>query len=260
MIIINKDLCKKDCHCINDCPVKLFSQDEEGFPVVRKAASRLCLRCGHCEAVCPHDALHLDYSEEKLPHIKPLISPEELENFLSSRRSVRRFKNKTIEKSLLEKILLHAQYAPSAKNVHPINWTVIFGFDSMKTLLEKSMDIAKEVPSLKGLVRAYENGEDPLFYNAPCIIVGHCKPEISPEAEQDISIGTSYVELLAHSHGLGTCWIGFFTRILQENAELRTEYGIPEGHHVHASLILGYSKVVYKRIPTRLAPVTTWIE
>ncbi len=45
--------------------------------------------------------------------------------------------------------------------------------------------------------------------------------------------------LVAHSLGLGTCWIGM-GQLLFDSTEMKRELGVPEGYSAVAQLTLGY--------------------
>lgn len=58
---------------------------------------KLCVRCGHCVAVCPYGAMsHAVMKPEECPPVKEdsLSGPEQVELFLRHRRSIRNYRKK----------------------------------------------------------------------------------------------------------------------------------------------------------------------
>ena len=52
-------------------------------------------------------------------------SAEQVEELVFSRRSVRNFKNKSVPRELLHRILDGARFAPTAKNTQELRWIVL---------------------------------------------------------------------------------------------------------------------------------------
>ena len=64
---------------------------------------------------------------------------------VTSRRSVRQFLDKPVDKTVLEKILTTAQRAPSGGNTQP--WSaVVVGGDALKDITAKIKEKAKAAP------------------------------------------------------------------------------------------------------------------
>ena len=120
LITINKDTCVKDGICSQECPLLCISMDKaEGFPEVRPSREEICILCGHCVAVCPTGSLsHRDVPVEQSPAIRKelTLSPEQAEQFLRSRRSIRAFKDEPVEREKIQKLLEVARYAPTGSN------------------------------------------------------------------------------------------------------------------------------------------------
>ena len=76
--------------------------------------AKICIRCGHCVAVCPVDAL--DFSLTPLANQKRIdgaltIDSEKAEQFLRSRRSIRNYRKKEVANDDLTRLLEVAQLA-----------------------------------------------------------------------------------------------------------------------------------------------------
>jgi len=59
---INKKLCKRCGICVQFCPQGVFTQDEEGYPVVKEQEK--CTGCLSCFYYCPDFAVEVKKHEE----------------------------------------------------------------------------------------------------------------------------------------------------------------------------------------------------
>lgn len=153
---------------------------------------------------------------------------------LKNRRSIRKYKEKIIEKDTIDKILKCALLAPSSKNKRPVEIIII---DDKETIL--SLEKCKNMGTL-GLKTA------PI---AMVIIGDSQKSDVWVE---DASIVTTIIQLEAEKLGLGSCWIQMRKRQCEnEDSEVlvRKVLDIPEHYGVLAVLSLGYKdeeKKAYK--------------
>lgn len=271
LITVDKEKCKKDGTCINECPFSLLQQHEEnGYPRMKPGWEHFCISCGHCVASCPHSAL--DHRHVPLERCLPLeeelaITRQQIWQLLRSRRSIRRFQDKPVEKEKIEKLIEVASHAPTSGNSQRLKWLVITDRNRIKTLaglviewirheLEKG---AKNTgPSFLPLVvSGWENGEDTVLWNAPALLVVSA-PRGTPLGMVDLTLALSYLELAAPALGLGTCWGGLLQYALYSWPPARETLGLPEKRPYFFSMMLGYPKSRYYRIPARKAPEITW--
>lgn len=142
---------------------------------------------------------------------------------ITSRRSIREYKNTQVEKEKLDKILEAARIAPSASNRQ--KWKFI---------------VVKNQKTRKKLVKAAYNqnfvGEAPVT-----IVACSTEPErIMPCGQHaypvDLSIAVSFMILEATELGLGTCWLGAFNE-----GEVKKILDVPEEVRVPAMFTLGYA-------------------
>lgn len=262
LISIDYDRCKRDCICQLECPFDLIFYDEDGYPLIRKAAKRECIACGHCVSVCPHDALKLHLLPEgEMQLIDPndLPDPEAISLFLKSRRSIRSFRKKPVEHETLEWMLDLARYAPSAHNVQPVRWVMVMDPNKVQELAGLVVEWMAGLKMFPGVVRAWEAGEDKVLRNAPHMAIAHA-PVNGESPAADCSIATTYMELAGHAKGVGGCWAGFLMNAVEHTDAFDKALGIPDGHRIYGALMLGYPKFRYRRVPERNPVQARWME
>ena len=264
MLLIDPTKCRKDGICIAECPFRLLDDGGDGVPVPRRAAPKICIRCGHCVAVCPASAISLEgMGPQDCAPIRPedALSPDQAEQFLRTRRSIRTFRDKPVPRKMLERLLRTAAYAPSAKNHQPTHWTILEKREDVHALAALVIDWMRREKLFPGLVRAFAQGKDQLLHGAPHLLVAHA-PEDAPGADEtvvaDCTLAAAYLELAAHANDLGACWAGFVITAAKHDPAVGAFLDLPQGHKVHAALMLGYAKFRYRRIPTRRAPKIAW--
>jgi nitroreductase len=62
------------------------------------------------------------------------LQPDQVEQFLRSRRSIRTYKEKPVDRDVLTKLIKLASFAPSGHNTQPVNWLVIYDSDQVQQL------------------------------------------------------------------------------------------------------------------------------
>ena len=142
---------------------------------------------------------------------------------ITQRKSIRKYKDKEIEKEKLIKVLESARIAPSASNRQ--EWKFI---------------VVKDENTRNKLVSAAHYQK--FVGQAPVTIVA-CSTEserIMPCGQHaytvDLSIAVSFMMLEATELGLGTCWLGAF-----DEEAVKEILGIPSDIRVPAMFTLGYA-------------------
>ena len=263
LITIDHDKCKRDGICISECPFSLIRENKaSGFPEIRPAAERMCIHCGHCLAVCPHQALRFDGAgpADCLPLDKSLaVAPEKIEQFIKSRRSIRTYKEQPVDHATLERLLDTARWAPSAKNSQSVHWLMVEDPAEVKRLAGMVVDWFSENSYFPGVVKAWKEGRDMVLRGAPHVAIAHAPQNgglLKPT--EDCAIAISYLELAAHAHGVGACWAGFLANGGNDYQPLVEALALPEEHKVYGALMLGYPKFRYRRIPLREPAKIQW--
>jgi nitroreductase len=157
-----------------------------------------------------------------------------LDEIISQRRSVRKFKNKPVPRELIDKCIEAARLAPSACNSQPWHY-VVFDDKEAKTKFE---DV---------VFTGVYAGMKKLAAGAPVLIavVAKTLPDATTSLGQIISgtkfylidqgIATEHLVLKAHELGLGTCWVGWF-----DNKKAKKALGLALTAAAHILIALGY--------------------
>lgn len=260
-ISVDHELCIKCYACISECPFDLINDDKEGFPQLRKAAVKRCIRCGHCMAVCSTDALDISISplaESVSVHKALLPDSESVKHLLETRRSIRTYKKKKADHSTLESILDVSRYAPSAHNKQSVHWLMVEDPDEVQRLSGLVVEFMEELKIFPGLIRAWGNGVDKVLRGAPHLVIAHADASYSEHPMEDCTLATAYLDLAAHSYGLGSCWAGFLVQAAAKHQPLIDALDLPENHQVYTALMLGYPKFRYRHVPQRNELKVTW--
>lgn len=270
-IEVDRDKCNQDSICIAACPSKLLYKNEEGFPVPVPDAGEMCIRCGHCVAICPTGAL--SHSRLKNHIFESLddslkLTGEQCEYFLKTRRSIRAYKDKPVSRDKLERLIDTAKYAPTARNSQGVRWLVVTGkeelrkysgmvIDFFEIILKGEVSGISPNPHLKRIIDEQKAGTDHILRDAPCLVITYGSKE-NRLAQNDCVIALSWLELAATSIGLGCCWAGFFMTAAAHYSPLMEALLLPDGHQCFGAMMVGYPKFRYHKIPSKKEPKIIW--
>ena len=270
-VVVDQERCLHDGLCISVCPVSVLERQIAPAGVVPTSShGERCIRCGHCVSVCRADALALTFLPRR--DLRPIeaahaISPEQAEQLLQARRSIRRYRDKLVPRAIIARALDSARFAPSGVNLQPVAWTVLSGPEAVHRLAAGVLEWARALVEQKhpmaqrlGFGRfaaAWEQGEDLILRNAPHVAMAHT-PAADPMGPGAATIAMTYFQLAASALGLGTCWAGYLEIALGMSPAVVKLAGVPEGRQVHAATMLGYAKYEYAAIPPRKPLDVTW--
>lgn len=146
-------------------------------------------------------------------------------NFMT-RRSIRKYENKPVEKEKVQELLKAALLAPTGRNSRPCEFTVI----DDKELIEK----------ISGL---REHGSE-FVKNAPLVIGVMAEIGKSSTPIEDCSIAAFAIQMKAHELGLGSCWVQVHERKTAEGTSSEDYFKnlieAPENLMVMCLIALGY--------------------
>jgi len=183
---------------------------------------------------------------------------------ISGRRSTRQYKSTAVDEELIRRLIEAATQAPNAVNQQPWTFTVVRD----QTLLNQLSREAKAhmLGTLQTGTSAGAQADhfrtllgDPafqIFYHAPALIV------ISGNAPgswivEDCALAAENLMLMAHSMGLGSCWIGFAQGYLNTPAGKKL-LGLPESWVPVAPIIVGHPTAAPAPVP-RKRPEVRWV-
>jgi len=289
--MIDHDRCKGCKLCMDVCPVNMIGANEEGTVDFIPEREKICLKCGQCMAVCPNDAVKVaSYTyEDDFVRLTPHdVDYERYINFISTRRSVRNFKSKPLEKEVIEKILSSLCYAPYGAEPNKVEITVVNDrsrIEEMLPLAEKFLDdivgwvespiVSRIIKHKKGVetfntiknhlypMAKLENYKlkygDRITRGAPALMVFHAD-EGAEEHTNNSLIYATYAMLAIHSLGLGGSMNGIMPAAINKVKEIKKLFGIPDKHEAIISIMFGYPKYKYEKVVIRRKKSINWIE
>jgi nitroreductase/NAD-dependent dihydropyrimidine dehydrogenase PreA subunit len=280
-----KSRCNLCLLCVREC-VSGAWRLSDGKPVM--AAPELCNRCGHCVAVCPRSAIfHESLDYQQIEKTQPYPGDADVHrHIVRSRRSIRQFKQKPVDRDVLLSLLELSSHSPTASNRQNVAYTVItdravlgevservFGFSAAlyrktRTGFGKQVyrllkflspeGISRYLDPMDYYIRQWEQGRDYILHKAPVLILVHGPRGVSFISE-NCNIAATNLMNGAHASGLGSCYIGFLVLALKLSGSLRKTVQVPRGRRVYAALVLGHPAYHHPFTASRKKPVISWI-
>lgn len=144
----------------------------------------------------------------------------ELEQAILTRRSIRTYTDKPVDKEIIEKIINAGIWAPSACNVQGWRFIVIDNKDVLNQIIQNgAAAFLKNVH--QAIIVVYDNRTDNNEYS---------------DYIQSAAACIQNMLLMAHSLNVGTCWVNF----LPTKKKLRKILGIPACFDPIGLISLGY--------------------
>lgn len=168
----------------------------------------------------------------------------ELMEGLLTRRSIRKYQDKKIDKAVIEEIIKAAQYSPTAHNKQPWEFLVI--------------DDKEFLANLRHIQHWTSFAKD-----AACVVIvcGDVEKSFNRNKEDekwsfidvDCAIATQSLMLAAWAHGIGTCYCGAAPMQRVVDA-LREKLNLPENIRPFAIVPMGYPAETPKQPDDRYKP------
>jgi len=288
---IDHNKCKKCKLCIEVCPVNIIGVDKNGLVNFIPEREEICLECGQCMAVCSTNAVKIpkySYKTDFEQFPTKTINFQEFKDFVSTRRSVRNFKNKSVEKETIEQLLEVLQYAPYGAEPNKVEISIINNRKKTEEILpatEKFLDdivkwidspIVSRIIKLKKGAETYNTLKNHLYpmsklenyklkygdritRGAPALMVFHAEKG-SEEHTHNALIYATYVMFAMHSIGLGATINGIVPAAINKVNGIRKVFNIPDNHEAVISIMFGYPKYKYNKIVKRESKKINWIE
>lgn len=271
-VLVDPARCLHDGICVANCPMSLLElADSPAGRLPTSTKGERCLRCGHCLAVCRGEALALTTlprSELRKLQREHDIAPEQAEQLLQARRSIRCYREQRVPRSLIERALDSARFAPSGLNQQPVAWTIVVGREQVHALAGAVRDFAAgllaqhhplaERFDFVRFVTDWDQGRDTILWRAPVVVLAHT-PAGDPTGSGSATIAMTYFQLAAAALGLGTCWAGYLLIALAMAPVVAQLAGVPAGRQAHAASLLGYAQHGHVAIPPRKPLQIEWV-
>ena len=187
---------------------------------------------------------------------------------LLSRRSVRAYQPRELERSMVDIIVETGRYAPSGGNSQTTKFIVIRSrevLDRLQILVESEfakMEVSEGMyKSIRASITASKRGGYRFCYDAPVLVVLANKKEYG-NAMADCSAAAENMLVAAHALGIGACWINQL-KWLGENENVRAfmdDLGLNEDDVICAGVSLGYSAEGEKKPLERTGNEVIYIE
>ena len=134
------------------------------------------------------------------------INEEQAAQFLRSRRSVRHFLDKPVEKEKIRRLIEIARYAPTGGNSQMVEWLVLNDKSRIKEIAGLTVNWLREIvknpqviaasPYLSLAVAAWDAGNDSVLRGAPVLVIG-IAPREAMNGMVDLTLALSYLDLFA---------------------------------------------------------------
>ena len=278
-VIIDREKCTVCGLCVKVCrgaPLYL----DNGKICIDQTRVFGCVACGQCVTVCPNAAIRVEGRDMTQSDIVPIPTDdarptyEQFQSLLLSRRSVRDFLDKEVEKELIDKILASASTAPMGLPPTDVGVLVFSGRDKVRKFKDELLSVIKRSrwffsPWMLKLMRPFMSKEtaesmasfgsvvmdvyshpekhenkDWFFYDAPLAIFFYTSGYADPV---DPIIPATYAMLAAHSLGLGTCMLGLPGVIMKMNKAIKRKYCKSASSVPGLLVVFGYPSVHYQR-------------
>ncbi len=252
--------CKDIKLCATLCPYGFIWETPKGdTPHMKQELSHYCIGCGHCESICPTGAVTVTSLEKPAVRFdkKSAVSSTKALQLLKTRRSVRIFKDTPIPENDLKDLMDVARWAPTASNKQQAKWIIYNSRERIQTFAGHIIEFIKGSGTGDEIIASWKKGEDIVLRHAPHLIVALGEKDYF-WSQAEAGIALTYLELLAHAQGFGTCWAGFFTRAANNYLPLIEALDLPENHSVCGGIMLGYPVYKPHAIPFRKRPDIIW--
>ena len=178
---------------------------------------------------------------------------------IENRRSVRYYKPDPISNELIEKVIQAGHWAPSAFNLQPWRFVVIQDKEIIekfrravvpkwRRIMEK---VRRDEPERFSMFSEHLEREDPVYYSAPVIIF-----VIGPSSVNS-AFACENMMLAAHALGLGSCYVGWGSLILDE-PELVRLLELKSNDSLAGPIVMGFVDKT-PDTPSRDEPRVKWL-
>ena len=149
-----------------------------------------------------------------------------LYDLITSRRTIRQFKRKSIPKDVLRKLVNAARLAPSAANLQPLEFIVVDDEEMREKIFSCLHWAAYIAPEGNP-----KPGKEPVAY-----IVVLINTKIRDRGfERDAGAAIENILLTAWAEGIGSCWV-----ISIDRSKVHQVLNIPDHYNIDSVIAMGY--------------------
>jgi nitroreductase/NAD-dependent dihydropyrimidine dehydrogenase PreA subunit len=285
-VSLNQNLCNNCGICGRECPRHIpmtINDDNEKITMISKERSDLCMECGHCVAVCSERAIRVvSMKDEKFGLVNELdIDSNQILSLMKQRRSIRRYKNKSVPREIINRIIEAAHSSPTGTGRRTTGVIVI---DNPKTLVTLSELIYKMyeglgknlknpiarffikqrvgkqklstlldfvMPGMRWYIQWYREGKsNEILRDCPTLMLFH-SPVYEPVGDKNCLVAAFHAIMMAQVMKIGTCFNDLIPPACNKVSEIRKLLDLPNDREIYASITMGYSKYHFKRIIPR---------
>jgi nitroreductase len=236
---------------------------------------------------CPADAISVPgFSADKIHKVGKVPEAEEVASLIQSRRSIRSFVDKSVDRTLLEKVVLLSATAPSGANNQSTQFTVVQNPETLKIVEQYTAEmlqkmskalhnpimrplvkrmlgkqakaVIKLLPTIDRTIQDHVEGGHFILNQAPALIVFHADPtELAADVNAHLCAENAMIAMTGI--GLGGYYSGFVTEAAVQDKRLMDALKIPSDHRVFSVVTVGYPKSAFTRWAEKQYPHTTWL-
>ena len=214
--------------------------------------------------MCPTGAVSIpEYAMDEVETIspgEPGLESDTLLRAIKSRRSIRHFRDESVDMADIQRIVDAARYTPTGSNQQGVEYILVR--ERIPDLIRTTLSVLAHLPEKPppgvsaDLIERYrerwpemerlylEDGEDPLFYHAPAVLI------FTGQNVIDTALAASNAELMVNALGLGCVYIGFL-EIAGKTRQVREFFSLETGRELVCCLAIGHPDIRFHRTAPR---------
>ncbi len=175
---------------------------------------------------------------------------------MKNRKSVRAYEREAIPRNIIETVIEAGNQAPCTPDVEngvliqPWRFVVVEDPKFRQKLVQNTLPLWRQstekikelIPehygNMMSIYEAMDEPKDMVYYSAPVIIF------VLGSTEQAVScaLACENIMLAAHSLGLGSCYSGYGSMMIKDNAEIMKTLELKNGERIYGPILIGYPK------------------
>jgi nitroreductase/NAD-dependent dihydropyrimidine dehydrogenase PreA subunit len=264
MITIDQNKCNACGLCVQICHEYCIEIKDD----ILNIDYSFCSTCSQCIAICPKEALSWDNIQPEKQNKELRPTPEQIDELLKERRTIRDFKSEKIDRNLLEEVVNYAIYSPThsfdlrakvvdnEEVIHQID-SIIYKFSSKlhKYLYKPKLfhsfvrlvtpdlehEYLKARPKLEAALKRGRN-----FKTIPPAIIFIVADKRVPLSIESAQYALYSINLYAHTKGLGCRNLVGNQMFLNRSKRIRKTLGLKTREKLVGTMAIGYPSLKYR--------------